>query len=65
MTFIYMAVKKDTRYIPPLEKVREFATQEETIEWLQRNGGGTYRDTLSNLECWIPALPRYEEWRPK
>jgi len=53
--YIYRAVKKDNRYTPPKETVLEFSTQEETISWLQRNGGGWYRCILDNVECWIPG----------
>ncbi len=49
--YIYRAVKK---YIPPMEEIKEFPTEEETIRYLQNNGGGVYRNILHNFECWIP-----------
>lgn len=48
--YIYKAVKKDKRYIPPKESILEFATEALTIIWLEENGGGTYRNILHNFE---------------
>jgi len=49
--YIYRAIKKDWRYIPPKETVKEFETEIETISWLRNNGGGTYRNILHNFDC--------------
>lgn len=51
---IYQCIKKDNRYIPPLARiVYEAATEEEAIEWLEKNGGGVYRNILHNFDCEI------------
>ena len=58
--YIYHAIKKDRRYRPPKEDVLEFPTQEETIKWLENNGGGTYRNILHNLEFEVKGVGENE-----
>ena len=51
--YIYTALKKDDRYNPPKYESIEFSTEAETIQWLQENGGGIYRNILHNFDCII------------
>ena len=52
--YIYRAIKKDTRYVPMKTiEIKEFSTEKETIECLEKNGGGIYRNILHNFDCLI------------
>jgi len=51
--YIYQACKEDKRYIPPkITIIKEFPTEEETINFLKENGG-IYRNLLHCFECII------------
>ena len=55
--YIYRAIKKDTRYVPAKTiETKEFATEAETIKYLQENGGGIYRNILHNFDCLIKKV---------
>lgn len=57
--YIYQAIKKDERYIPPIRTVvAEFPTEKQTIEYLQENGGGIYHNILHNLDCSIKPIKK-------
>ena len=53
--YIYRAIQKDERYIPPKQTEYEFKTEAKTIEYLQNNGGGIYRNILHNFDCIIKS----------
>ena len=55
--YIFKAVKVDNRYIPPKETIIEFPTEKETIEWLEANDGGIYRNILHGFDCTVKAFP--------
>ena len=52
--YIYQAIKEDKRFTPVKKTViKEFPTEKETISWLEKNGGGIYRNILHNFDCLI------------
>jgi hypothetical protein len=55
--YIYRAIQRDTRWIPPRETEHEFPTEEETVKWLQEHGGGIYRNILHSFDCEIKPQP--------
>lgn len=57
MGTIYHCLKKDNRYSPPcLTLVYEAPTERDAIEWLEKNGGGVYKNILHNLS--FVVLPK-------
>lgn len=54
--YIYRAVKQDKRYAPTKEITKEFPTEKETIEYLQKNGGGIYKNILHNIEFPVKGI---------
>jgi len=48
------ATPHGSRFIPPKEELLHQAdSQEEAISWLERNGGGWYRDILRNITFFV------------
>lgn len=52
MGTIYQCLKRDDRYTPPLMSVmHEASSEREAIAWLEKNGGGIYRNLLHGFDC--------------
>jgi hypothetical protein len=57
---VYQCYLKDKRYVPiKLTLVCEPETEKEAIDFLLDNGGGVYRDLLSNCDCEIHPRESY------
>ena len=46
---IYQCLTKSGTFI------RDFPTQRQAIDWLERNGGGIYRNILHRFNCQVDA----------
>ena len=52
MGTIYQCLKRDDRCTPPLMSVmHEASSEREAIAWLEKNGGGIYRNLLHRFDC--------------
>lgn len=56
--YIYQAIVKDTRYNPPKEKIIEFPTEKEILDYLEINGG-IYKNILHNFEYTISKKEKH------
>lgn len=55
--YIYQCIKRDEKCVPPRNIIAcEKPTQREAIKWLEENGGGVFRDILSNVEFRVVAI---------
>lgn len=61
MNTIFQCIKPDSRYTPPLKRVvHEASTEREAMDWLERNGGGIYRNLLHLFDCKVDAVEAKE-----
>lgn len=57
--YVCQCLQRDTRYTPALlTVVHEAPTEREAIAWLERNGGGVYRNLLHNFDCGVDAATK-------
>ena len=58
MGTIYQCLKRDDRYTPPIMSVmHEASSGREAIAWLEKNGGGIYRNLLHGFDCEVRVTP--------
>lgn len=57
MSTIYHCIRRDVRYMPPIETVaHEADTSRAAVEWLEQNGGGWYRNILHGVCFEVKAI---------
>lgn len=54
---IFQCLTKDDRYVPPvLTVVHEAESEVAAISWLEKNGGGIYKNLLHNFSMKVDAI---------
>jgi len=55
MSTVYQCCKRTGDVSGILKVVHEAETQTEAVEWLERNGGGIYKNLLHKFQLYIAA----------
>jgi len=62
MATIYKCCKQGKDVNKTLQVIHEAATEELAIEWLEKNGGGIYKNILHNFQFYVEPKNHLKEF---